>query len=270
MIEITGTDQRNCSPSLREDTQHLEVWQSQSQKPENYQTVKTTSLSQRIMPKVTYQTKTPSNLTEFCEAMIAMFGKVERDSGKALSIGKNLNDLKQIDQKHYGINARHFYSLHGSLKGKISRCLKCYSNQIYQLEFAIKAIEKRTPTIDKKFNDLPINFGISTLILGRRVDRQSERIRRKIDIWQKDSQEQAVCLFHNNYARGLIASCLSMDRHDRSWIFWHPLLVRKNWALKCIVMTPLGVLTAFWRSSCANRSHQIKVAGNSRALLQER
>jgi HAMP domain-containing protein/CheY-like chemotaxis protein/signal transduction histidine kinase len=35
-------------------------------------------------------------------------------------------------------------------------------------------------------------------------DRNSE-ISNPIDIWQKDSQEQAGCLFHDNYARGLIA-----------------------------------------------------------------
>jgi flagellar biosynthesis chaperone FliJ len=88
VIEITGIDQRNCSPSLREDTQHLEVWQSQSQKPENYQ-----------------------------------------------EIGR---------------------------KGKIASRLECHSNQIHQLESAIKGIEKEIKTLKKHLNNSPLSFGIST------------------------------------------------------------------------------------------------------------
>ncbi|NJK67902.1 MAG: hypothetical protein HC789_11315 [Microcoleus sp. CSU_2_2] len=203
------------------------------------------------MPKVTYPTKTPSNLTDFCEAMVAVFGKVERDSDKALSIGKNLNELKQIDQKHYIINARHFYSLYGRRKGEIASCLKCHSNQIYQLEFAIKAIEKRTPTIDKNLNDLPISFGIGTSkslqnFLSRSIHQKQRLPRKLIKFMGQDGEsfDLAVNLVlgrrvdrPSERLQGKIALCLSVDRHDRSCIFWHPLSVKNNWALNCIVMT---------------------------------
>ncbi|WP_333223407.1 hypothetical protein [Microcoleus sp. BR0-C5] len=29
-----------------------------------------------------------------------------------------------------------------------------------------------------------------------------------VEIWQKDSQEQASCLFHNNYGRCLVRTCI--------------------------------------------------------------
>ncbi len=66
------------------------------------------------MSQVTYQTKCPESLTEFCELISILFGKVERDLYKALSRGEKINELKRNYQKIYGINARQFNSVHTS------------------------------------------------------------------------------------------------------------------------------------------------------------
>jgi hypothetical protein len=54
------------------------------------------------MTSATYQTKVPSSLVPYCEAMGFLFGQVERHLYKALSRGEKLNTLK----KEYQIGFR--------------------------------------------------------------------------------------------------------------------------------------------------------------------
>ncbi len=103
------------------------------------------------MSQVTYQTKCPESIIEFCDLMGVLFGKVERDLYKALFRGEKLNDLKRNYQKIYGINARQFNSVHTSIKGKIGSRQECYQNQIDNLSDQIQGLSK---SIDKKKKQL--------------------------------------------------------------------------------------------------------------------
>ena len=94
------------------------------------------------MSSTTYQTLTPSELTEFCEAMAPLFAQVERDLYKALLRGENLNELKRNYQKKSGINARQFNSIKASVIGKIKGRKECYERQIAELKFKDKRTGK--------------------------------------------------------------------------------------------------------------------------------
>src|SRR5919202_5130744 len=94
------------------------------------------------MTSITYQTKVPSDLTPYCEAMGFLFGEVERHLYKALSRGEKLNALKKEYQIRFGINARQFNSVHASIKGKIESLKECKKQHIKEITERIKELEK--------------------------------------------------------------------------------------------------------------------------------
>jgi len=118
----------------------------------------------KVMSSVTYQTLAPESLTEFCEVMGVLFGKVEKDLYKALSRGKKLNDLKREYQQIYGINARQFNSVHSSIKGKIASRIECYKNQIENTDERIKQLEQ---AIKKKKKQLKNSYPACSLGKGK-------------------------------------------------------------------------------------------------------
>ncbi len=126
------------------------------------------------MSQVTYQTKCPESLTEFCELMGVLFGKVERDLYKALSRGEQLNDLKRNYQKKYGINARQFNSVHSSIKGKRASRQEGYKNQIENLSDQIQGLSKSIDKKKQQLNQTNPNCG-----LGKNRS-LSDKIRREI------------------------------------------------------------------------------------------
>ncbi len=126
------------------------------------------------MSQVTYQTKCPESIIEFCELMGVLFGKVERDLYKALSRGEKLNDLKRNYQKIYGINARQFNSVHSSIKGKIASRQECYQNQIENLSDQIKGLSKSIDNKNQQLNQTNPHCG-----LGKNQS-LSDKIRREI------------------------------------------------------------------------------------------
>lgn len=94
------------------------------------------------MTKVTYQTRVPSDLQSYCEAMGLLFGDVERHLYKALERGEKLNNLKKEYQVRFGINARQFNSVHSSIKGKIESLKECHKRHINDISERIKDLEK--------------------------------------------------------------------------------------------------------------------------------
>lgn len=71
----------------------------------------------------TYQTRL--SLTESQEAIFSgyasLYGKVERALFARLQAGDEINPLKRVLQKRFGITARQFNAAHAGLTGKISR-----------------------------------------------------------------------------------------------------------------------------------------------------
>lgn len=94
------------------------------------------------MTNVTYQTKVPSDLVSYCEAMGFLFGNVERHLYKDLERGENLNNLKKAYQVRFGINARQFNSVHSSIKGKVESLKECHKRHINDISERIKDLEK--------------------------------------------------------------------------------------------------------------------------------
>lgn len=111
------------------------------------------------MSKITYQTLLSQEITEFCDVMGSLFGKIERDLYKDLEQGKKLNDLKKSYQIKYGINARQFNSIHIILKGKIASRKECYQSQIKQTQLKIKGLQKTIESEKKKLAKLPLSCG---------------------------------------------------------------------------------------------------------------
>ena len=60
------------------------------------------------MSSVTYQTRVPSTLISFCEAMSGLMSRIERNLYRDLSAGRSRTELKREYQKLYKINARQF------------------------------------------------------------------------------------------------------------------------------------------------------------------
>jgi len=106
------------------------------------------------LSKVTYQTRLPDHVTDFCDAMGRLFGKIERDLFNDLSPDKKLNDLKKNYQIKYQINARQFNSIHLILTGKISSRKDCYQRQIKELEIKIKSLIKEINNLKQKNKNL--------------------------------------------------------------------------------------------------------------------
>lgn len=102
------------------------------------------------MSSVTYQTKVPDCLTDFCEAMGQLFGQVERHLYQDLEQGKKLKDLKREYQVDYRINARQFNSIHACLKGKLRSLSQSHQRQIKQLSDQIKGLEKTIKKLRRK------------------------------------------------------------------------------------------------------------------------
>jgi IS605 OrfB family transposase len=94
------------------------------------------------MTNVTYQTKAPSDLHAYCEAMGFLFGEVERYLYKDLERGEKLSTLKREYQVRFGINARQFNSVHSSIKGKIESLKECHKRHIDEVDGQIKELEK--------------------------------------------------------------------------------------------------------------------------------
>jgi len=112
------------------------------------------------MTCITYQTKSPSHLTEFCEAMGILFAQVERHLYKALQRGERLNDLKRDYQVIYGINARQFNSIHSSIKGKIESRKQCHQRKIAELADRVKGLEKALNTLGRQLKKTRLACGI--------------------------------------------------------------------------------------------------------------
>ncbi len=94
------------------------------------------------MTNVTYQTKAPSDLHAYCEAMGFLFGKVERYLYKDLEQGGKLSTLKREYQVRFGINARQFNSVHSSIKGKIESLKESRKQHINDITERIKELDK--------------------------------------------------------------------------------------------------------------------------------
>ena len=102
------------------------------------------------MTSVTYQTKIPSDLIPYCEAMGFLFGEVERHLYKALERGDKLNALKKKYQIRFGINARQFNSVHSSIKGKIESRKECHKRHIKEITERIKELEKTIKKLTRR------------------------------------------------------------------------------------------------------------------------
>ena len=102
------------------------------------------------MTSVTYQTKVPSDLIPYCEAMGLLFGEVERHLYKSLSQGEKLNALKKEYQIRFGINARQFNSVHASIKGKIESLKECHKRHIKEMTERIKELEKTLKKLSQR------------------------------------------------------------------------------------------------------------------------
>jgi chromosome segregation ATPase len=106
------------------------------------------------LSKVTYQTRLPDSVEDFCGALGSLFAQIERDLYKDLAKGEKLNDLKKSYQVKYQINARQFNSIHLILKGKIASRKECYQRQIKELEIKIKSLIKEIKQLEKKIKNL--------------------------------------------------------------------------------------------------------------------
>lgn len=102
------------------------------------------------MTNATYQTKVPSALIPYCEAMGLLFGEIERHLYKALERGEKLNTLKKEYSYRFGINARQFNSVHSSIKGKIESLKECHKLHVKELTERIKELEKSIKKLTKK------------------------------------------------------------------------------------------------------------------------
>jgi IS605 OrfB family transposase len=140
------------------------------------------------MREVTYSTRLPLELTDFCEAyppqppqggIGELYNQVERRLYKALLRGESLNKLKQEYQLKFGINARHFNSIKVSIQGKIRSRNECYQRQIAELTERIdgleKAIDNRRKKLDLTHLDQRVKkVGAScSLKKGKRTPRQN-------------------------------------------------------------------------------------------------
>ena len=114
------------------------------------------------MSKVTYQTRLPDSVKDFCDAMGLLFGQIERDLFKDLSKEKKLNDLKKSYQIKYQINARQFNSIHLILKGKIDSRKECHQRQVKELETRIKSLTKGINESKKKLKKFPFSCGVKS------------------------------------------------------------------------------------------------------------
>jgi IS605 OrfB family transposase len=103
-----------------------------------------------LMTSATYQTKVPSDLIPYCEAMGFLFGEVERHLYKALLRGEKLNTLKKEYQIRFGINARQFNSVHSSIKGKIESLKECHKCHIKELTQRLKELEKTIKKLTRR------------------------------------------------------------------------------------------------------------------------
>lgn len=101
------------------------------------------------MGSVTYQTKVPVSLTDFCEEMAALFSEVEHNLYRALQRGENPSDLKREYQQRYQINARQFNAIYIGIKGKISSREECHQLQIEELKDRIEGLENMHSGIRK-------------------------------------------------------------------------------------------------------------------------
>ena len=114
------------------------------------------------LSQVTYQTRLPDSVQDFGDAMVRLFGKIEKDLYKDLERGKKLNDLKKSYQIKYQINARQFNSVHIFLKGKIASRKEGYSRQIKEIETRIKSLTKRLSDSKKKLKKLGFSCGLNS------------------------------------------------------------------------------------------------------------
>ena len=112
------------------------------------------------MTSATYQTKAPSTLTQYCEAMGLLFGQAERHLYIALERGENLNNFKQEYQVRFGINARQFNSVHFSIKGKTKSRKECHKRQLNELKDRIEGLEKSIKKLEKQLKSSHPSCGV--------------------------------------------------------------------------------------------------------------
>jgi len=99
----------------------------------------------------TYQTRL--FLTEAQGAIFSgyasLYGKVERSLFARLQAGDEINHLKRVFQKHFGITARQFNAVHAGLAGKISSIRELHPELIEDLKRRIKKARQVLKRITK-------------------------------------------------------------------------------------------------------------------------
>ena len=122
------------------------------------------------MSSVTYQTRVPSTLISFCEAMSGLMSRIERNLYRDLSAGRSRTELKREYQKLYKINARQFNGAYAVISGKIASRKECLQRQIDNRISTIKGLEKVVKTWQKLLKDTAPGAKVKKTSCPRRKD----------------------------------------------------------------------------------------------------
>ena len=136
------------------------------------------SVQLNAMSILTFQTLAPEKLRPFLEEMAVLYCDIERSLYRDLIKGEEpLKDIKKRYLIDWGINGRHFNSIHAGLKGKIASRKKTHKRQITQLADAIAGIQKSIKRKEKQLKKLVPACGTT--------GRKSPRVQLKWEIHQK-------------------------------------------------------------------------------------